>query len=216
MLYEVQNASSLSPAPSFALTATTALIVGCSSTSSNSIQPASQTGPAFVVGTDAPAASVVSFAVQINSLTASDANNNTVSLISGKPTIDFARFNGLQTLLDLNDVPADTYTSITVTFGDATIGYLSTSQGNPATIVTEPVSLTNNTIADTLTNPLVVASAGTPVGLRMDFDLRKSIVIDGNGNITGQVNPTSTSKSYRTPTPARTSTSSTQPLRALM
>ncbi len=174
-----------------ALTATTALIVGCSSTStSNPIQPASQTGPAFIVGTDAPAVSVVSFAVQINSLTATDANNNTVSLISGTPTVDFARFNGLQTLLDLNDVPAGTYTSITATFGTATIGYLNTSQGNPATIVTEPATLSSNSITDTLTTPLVVASAGTPVGLRMDFNLRKSIEVDGNGNITGQVNPT--------------------------
>jgi hypothetical protein len=114
-----------------ALTVAAITITGCSNTgSSNPLQPASTNGPAFVVGTDAPMTSVVSFAVQISSLTATDTDNNTISLISGTPTVDFARFNGLQTLLDLNDVPADTYTSITVTFGNATLGYLQTNGAN--------------------------------------------------------------------------------------
>jgi hypothetical protein len=36
----------------------------------------------------------------------------------------------------------------------------------------------------------VVVHAGAPVGLRVDFDLRKSIQVDSSGNITGQVSPT--------------------------
>jgi hypothetical protein len=39
-----------------------------------------------------------------------------------------------------------------------------------------------------LASPLVV-QPGTPVGLRVDFDLRKSIQVDGSGAITGQVMP---------------------------
>ena len=70
------------------------------------------TGSAFVIGTDAPVASVVSFNATIQSINAIDANNNSVPLVSGSPTVDFARYNGLQTLLDMNDVPADTYTQI--------------------------------------------------------------------------------------------------------
>ena len=42
----------------------------------------------------------------------------------------------------------------------------------------------------TLANPLVVAHASAPVGLRVDFDLHKSIAVDNNGNITGTVTPT--------------------------
>ena len=38
---------------------------------------------------------------------------------------------------------------------------------------------------------MVVAQSGAPVGLHMDFDLRKSIVVSG-GQITGDVNPTFT------------------------
>ena len=51
-------------------------------------------------------------------------------LLSGSPTVDFARFNGLQTLLDLNAVPVGTYTSVQITLGTATIGYLDTQAGS--------------------------------------------------------------------------------------
>jgi Domain of unknown function (DUF4382)/Domain of unknown function (DUF5666) len=148
------------------------------------------TGASFVVGTDAPMASVTSFAVQVQSLAATDGNGNTVQLISGSPTVDFARFNGLQTLLDMNDVAAGSYSNITITLGSATLGYLNTSGGGAPTIQTETANLTTNTVSVTLANPLVVATDGAPVGLHLDFDLHKSIGVDSNGNITGTVTPT--------------------------
>ncbi len=147
------------------------------------------TGSSFVVGTDAPMASVTSFSVQVQSITATDGNGNTVQLLSGSPTVDFARFNGLQTLLDMNDVPVGTYSSITVTLGPATIGYLDTSTTEP-TIQTMTASLTTNTVTATLARPMVVAQDGAPVGLHLDFDLHKSIAVDSNGQITGTVTPT--------------------------
>jgi hypothetical protein len=182
----------------FALLAVTALVtVGCS----NSTAPASSTGssssittgPAFVVGTDAPMASVTSFAVQIESINAIDSDGNSVPLISGSPNVDFARYNGLQTLLDMNDVKADTYNSVQITLGAATISYLNIQAGSAPTIVTEaatyPGSASTYTYTAILAKPLVVATTG-PVGLRVDFDLRKSIDVDANGDITGSVNPT--------------------------
>jgi hypothetical protein len=111
-------------------------------------------------------------------------------LISGTPTVDFARFNGLQTLLDMNDVPVGTYKSVSITLGAATLGYLNTSGAGAPTITTEAAALTSSTVNVTLANPLVVAKAGEPVGIRVDFDLSKSILVDANGNITGQVTPT--------------------------
>jgi len=145
------------------------------------------TGSAFVIGTDAPVASVVSFNATIQSINAIDANNNSVPLVSGSPTVDFARYNGLQTLLDMNDVPADTYTQIQVVFASATIGYLQTGSGAP-TIASMPATFTTNTVTQTLANPLVVSSTG-PVGIHLDFRLDKSIQVS-NGQITGDVNPT--------------------------
>ncbi len=142
-----------------------------------------------MIGTDAPRAGVTSFAVQVQGINAIDANGNSVPLLSGSPTVDFARYNGLQTLLDMNDVPAGTYNSIVITLGSATLGYLQTQQGAAPTIQTMPAVLTQSTITENLSTPLVVAQTG-PVGIRLDFDLYKSIQVDSNGQITGQVTPT--------------------------
>ena len=147
-------------------------------TSGNSVSnPGSSAAPAFVIGTDAPLASVVSFNATIQSINAIDANNNSVPLLSGSPTVDFARFNGLQTLLDMNDVPADTYTQIQVVFASATVGYLQTGSGAPS-IQTMPASFTTNSVTQTLANPLVVSTEG-PVGIHLDFRLDKSIQVSG-------------------------------------
>ena len=171
------------------LSAAVVLVTGCTSGSMLNTTTSSTTGPVFVVGTDAPLASVTSFAAQIKSVELTDGSGNTASLISGTPTVDFARYNGLQSLLDMNDVPVGTYTSVSITLGTATIGYLNTTTPPPS-ITSKAATLTTSTVNITLNNPLVVTHAGAPVGLRMDFDLAQSIQVDSGGNITGTVNPT--------------------------
>ena len=165
------------------------LLAGCGDMSGTGPGTGSgqNTGEAFVIGTDAPVGSVVSFNATIQSIDAIDANNKSVDLISGTPTIDFARYNGLQALVDANNVPADTYTQIAVTFSSATIGYLQMQSGAPPTIQTMNATFTNPTVTVTLENPLTVSQTG-PVGVHMDFRLDKSIQTSG-GQITGQVNP---------------------------
>jgi hypothetical protein len=177
------------------LTAAALAATGCTSGSNpmTTSTTGTETAAAFVVGTDAPMASVVSFAVQVESVNAVDANGNSKSLISGMPIVDFARYNGLQTLLDMNDVPVGTYTSISITLGSATIGYLNVPASGPPTIQTEtavyPNSAATYTYTATLASPLVIAQ-GEPVGLRVDLDLRKTITVDGSGAITGGATPT--------------------------
>jgi len=163
------------------------LLAGCGMTAGNQANNSGTTGSAFVIGTDAPLASVVSFNATLQSVNAIDANGKSVSLVSGQPSIDFARYNGLQTMIDMNDVQADTYTQIQVVFASATIGYLQTGSGAP-TIATMPATFTTNTVTQTLNNPLVVGTEG-PVGIHLDFRLDKSIQVS-NGQITGDVNPT--------------------------
>ena len=186
------------PAAVLSLSAAAIVIAGCtggSSLNSTNTQSTTPTGSSFVIGTDAPMASVVSFSVPVESVTATDSNNNTIQLVSGTPTVDFARYNGLQTLIDMNDVPAGTYTSISVTLGTATIGYLQTAANTAPSIETltgtYPNSASTFTYTETLTNPLVVTSpTGSPVGLRLDLELRKTISVDSNGNILPAVTPT--------------------------
>jgi hypothetical protein len=178
-----------------ALSVASFLVAGCGSSVSSSLNNNSNTatGSSFVIGTDAPMASVTSFSVQVSSVdayTSSDCTGTPVSLVSGTPTVDFARFNGLQTLLDMNDVAAGTYNCVSINLGTATLGFLDTSGGGAPTITTEAATLPVGPLTYPLATPMVVAEAGAPVGLHLDFDLRKSIEVDGSGNITGAVNPT--------------------------
>ena len=173
----------------FLLSAAVIVATGCTSGSMVNTTSSTTTGSAFVVGTDAPMASVTSLAVQIKSIQLTDSGGNTANLISGTPTVDFARYNGLQSLIDMNDVPVGTYTGVTMTLGTATLGCLDTS-APPPSIKTQAATLTTSTVTITLNKPLVITHAAAPVGLRVDFDLRKSIQVDSTGNITGTVDPT--------------------------
>lgn len=174
------------------LAITSFLVSGCGSSLTSSTNNNSQaaTGSSFVIGTDAPMASVISFDVQVMNISATDQNGNTVQLLSGSPMVDFARFNGLQTLLDMNDVPVGTYSSVTITLGTGTIGYLDTSTAEPS-VQSMPANISPNSVTYTLSNPMIVAQASAPVGLHLDFDLRKSIGVT-NGQINGSVTPTFT------------------------
>jgi hypothetical protein len=175
------------------------MVSGCGGSGSMTTPVQAQNGSVFVTGTDAPLPSVVSFQVDITGITVSDGTNPPVSVLSNTQTVDFARLNGLHTLLDLNTIPAGTYTSVTVTLANPQIGFLNvtTPQTNPPTrptistlnSTTSPaVSLTQSSVPITLAKPLVV-SANNIIGLSFDFDLHQSIQVDQNGQITGVVNP---------------------------
>jgi uncharacterized protein DUF4382 len=171
---------------------------GCGGGTASQIMPA-QSGTVFVMGTDAPLPSVVSFQVDITGLTVTDVDNNSQSVFSGTQTVDFARLNGLRTLLDINTIPAGTYTSVTVTLANPQIGFLNVANPptNPPTrptvstlngTTTPAATLTRSSVTIPLATPLVV-STGNTIGLKFDFDLRKSIAVDANGQITGAVTP---------------------------
>ncbi|MGH9743265.1 MAG: hypothetical protein ACRD51_13055 [Candidatus Acidiferrum sp.] len=51
-----------------------------------------------------------------------------------------------------------------------------------------PATLSTSTVTISLTTPLVV-DAGDVIGLGFEFNIRKSVAVDGNGQITGVVNP---------------------------
>jgi hypothetical protein len=177
------------------------VVSGCGGGASSTTQtPQQQSGSVFVTGTDAPLPSVLSFQVDITGMTVSDGMNPPVSVLNGTQTVDFARLNGLHTLLDLNPIPAGTYTTVNVTLANPEIAYLNVPnpQTNPPTRpaiatlngTTAPaVTLTQSSVAITLSSPLTV-TAGDIIGLSFDFDLRHSIQVDSNGQFTGVVNPT--------------------------
>jgi hypothetical protein len=176
-----------------------ALAVGCGGNMSTPVVQ-TESGTAFVSGTDAPLPGVVSFKVVISGISVAQGMGTPVTVTTGPQTVDFARLNGLHTLLDLNTIPAGTYDTVIVTLASPEIDYLNVTnpQTNPPTrptissltsTTTPPATLSTSTVTINLSSPFVVSSADV-IGLGFEFDIRKSLAVDMNGQITGVVNPT--------------------------
>lgn len=163
-------------------------LASCGGGSSTPVNSNQQMGTIFTMGTDnPPLPSVLSVQVQVTSITLSD-GTTTVNLLNGAQTVDFAKLNGLRSLLDLNDVPAGTYNSATITVGGVTIGFLDTTQ-SPPFLNTMTATVAPMSVTIPVAKPLVLADQDL-VGFFMDLDLHKSIGTDMNGNITGNFTPT--------------------------
>jgi Domain of unknown function (DUF4382) len=145
----------------------------------------------YTLGTDASPTmpNIVSFVATVSGATLSD-GSITADLTTTPQTLDFAKLSGLHTLLDLNSVPPGTYTTVNIMLGAATISWLDTSAvatGGAPVVSTATPTLTSSNVSVTLAQPLTL-NGGDTVGLFVDFDLAKSISIDGSGNVT--VTPT--------------------------
>jgi Domain of unknown function (DUF4382) len=158
---------------------------GCNGVS-NSSSTAQNKAQVFVTGEDAPVSSVVAFNITINSITLN--NGTTAAQVLSTPTsVDFGQLIGLRSLLGFNTVAPGTYTSATFIFAAnnpvPSVNYVDMTT-NPPSIGTATGTLSNPTVtvAFPTTAPLVVGSNGL-AGLHMDFDLRQSLAMDGNGNL---------------------------------
>ena len=179
--------------------------VACGAGSNSSTSLASQSSAVFVTGEDAPLASVVGFDVTINSITLSGSKGSP-QVLSTATTVDFARLLGLRSPLAFNTVPADTYTSATFSLSSPVISYVDMST-TPPTLSTingqfSPTtgSTTQTTVTVNFPTAMVVGSNGL-AGLRMEFDIRQSVAVDGNGQVTGMVNPTIYAKAVKASDP---------------
>jgi hypothetical protein len=167
--------------------------VGCSSSSPSSLtSPPAQNANVFVTGEDAPLASVVGFNVTINSITLTGGTSPQV--LSAATTVDFARLLGLRSPLAFNSVPAGTYTGATFTLSTPVISYVDMTQTPPALNTINGTfnsagGPTQTTVTVNFPSAMVVDANGL-AGLRMEFDIRQSVAVDGSGNITGVVYPT--------------------------
>jgi hypothetical protein len=138
------------------------------------------------VGTDAPLQGVISCQIMVTGVTINNGTTD-VPVLTTPQVVDFAQLSGLHQLLDLNAVPTGIYSSATITVASPMIGFIDTTQ-NPPAINTINGTLTTSSVTVQFANPFVLTDAQL-VGLRMEFDLRHSLATDGNGNVTGSVNP---------------------------
>ncbi len=109
----------------------------------------------------------------VEAINAITSTGTSVSLLSGTPTVDFARFNGLQTLLDMNDVPVGTYTSVTHHPRPRHHRLPQHLSGAAPAIATEAATYTTPHNLHHQHPPRLAAHRrrGPPVGLHFDFDL---------------------------------------------
>jgi hypothetical protein len=177
-----------------------AFAVGCGGGNTAIQNPQPESGTVFVSGGDAPLPGVVSFKVDVSAISVAEGMGTPVTVTTGSQTVDFAKLNGMHTLVDLNTIPAGTYDTVIVNLANPEIDYLNVTnpQTNPPTrptissltsTSTPPATLSASTVTISLTNPLVV-NAGDVIGLGFEFNILKSLAVDGNGQITGVVNPT--------------------------
>jgi hypothetical protein len=176
-----------------------AFAAGCGGgTAIQQVQP--QSGSVFISGGDAPLAGVVTCSMTVVGIQVAQGSGTPITITGGSQQVDFARLNGMHTLLDFNQIPAGSYDTVIVTLANPEIGYLNVTnpQTNPPTRPTistltgttnPPATLMNSTVTVPLANPLVVAS-GDVIGLGFEFSIVKSLAVDGNGQITGAINPT--------------------------
>lgn len=170
-----------------------ALMVGCGS-NGGSVSEESPTstpsGSVVAFGTDAPVCDVESFIATITSASlVPQGGGSSVSLItSAAPaTVDFARLTDFTNILSTASVAPGTYNQLQMTLTSPQLVALNTSTSPPSP---QPIPATLTATSFTITiNPALVVSSSTTTGLTMDFNLRKSLQVDGTGQVTGTVDP---------------------------
>ena len=174
----------------------TALMVGCGSnagtSSTSQTVTATPAGSVVAFGTDAPVCDVESFIVQItNASLVPQGGGTPVTLISSTmpATVDFARLVDFTNILNSASVAPGTYNQLQMTLASPQLVVLNTSTTPPSPVMVNPTTLTTTSPITVNISPALVVSSSTTSGLMVDFDLRHSVQVDGNGQVTGVVDP---------------------------
>ncbi len=193
----------------FAVVGITAFMqVSCGSSTMTSskgggpVGPPTNSGSVLLMGGDAPVCDVISFKVTITGaiLNSSMGGASPSIIASASPvTVDFARLMDFSTFLNLGSAPAGTYESLSLTLANPEMTVLDMTK-NPPAPEQIPVTLTSSSVNITLTAPIVITNGATS-GLQLDFNLLKSVQVDGSGQVTGTVNPVITGAPSASDTP---------------
>jgi hypothetical protein len=168
-----------------------ALMVGCGSNGamSTNSQTAALNGSVVTFGTDAPICDVESFVATITSASLVSSTGQTVSLItSAAPaTVDFARLTDFTNVLSTASVAPGTYNQFQMSLTSPVLTAINTSTSPPSPL---PIAATLTATSFTINiNPALVVTSSTTTGLTFDFNLRKSLQVNGSGQVTGTVDP---------------------------
>jgi hypothetical protein len=154
------------------------------------------TGSLLTFVGDVPACGVVNFRTTAVGLALTPTNGGPPYPVWGGVSprqlfykVDFGKLKDFSTYLDIGTVPVGTY-------NQASFGFLSPTLITYDTNFTPPIKFIGPTLP-TVTpifsiNPPLVISAGTLTGMQIDLNLRKSITLDSDGQVTSNMTPVMT------------------------
>lgn len=173
------------------------LLTGCGSTTLTSTSGSggnqqATTVPVSLTMTDDPPAgvSVLFFQVSLTAASLTQASGSSVSLITTPIQVDVTRLQALSAFLDTANVPAGSYSSLSLTFASPQLVILNTSDQSIAStcavgsICQLTPTLDNSATVDLSSAPFpVTIAANTPLGFLIDFRLNTIIQSDLSVNL---------------------------------
>lgn len=152
--------------------------------------PPPTNGTLFAFAEDAPLCDVLSFRTTISGLTLTTAGGGSVVNVlnpnAAELHVDFASLEDFSTIIALSSVPPGTYDQMTISLPFGQVVAYDATQTPP----TRNIGLTFSDSKPVVTiSPPLVVSGGQPAALQVDFDLRHSLHLDANGQVTTSATP---------------------------
>ncbi len=138
---------------------------------------------------DAPFCDILSFRVSITGMTLTPQGGGAaVSVLSSNALIkvNFSALKDFSTILNLAGVFEGTYDSATVTFSAPQIYVFDPTQSPPIRLIAGKFSTLKPKVN---IQPAITVKKPNVSALRMDFDMSRSVVLDAQGQVTGNVTP---------------------------
>jgi hypothetical protein len=127
---------------------------------------------------DAPSDWMTAFGMTVNTITLTDSNGHTVSLVPTSSPMEMMQLMATTQPISSVAVPQGTYTQAMVTFSAVTMGYM-----DPVTQTYMQKTLPGPFIATVPFNPAMTVGT-SPMALSFDMNMGSSVTIDGSGNVT--------------------------------
>lgn len=142
---------------------------------------------------DTPASDVLSLRTTVTGMTLKqEGTTNKVTVFPSSSTttslvkIDFASLRDFTTVLTVAAVPETTYDEVILTFSAMQIVLYDPSKDPPIRVVNAKLSTTTPVIP---IQPALTVTKDGVFALRLDFDILRSIEVDPNGEVNGNVTP---------------------------
>ncbi len=163
------------------------LATGCGSSSTKVTTPVN--GGVVALLTDYPYCDILSFRTSFSDyiLIPADGSNGIEAFgPSANLGVNMATLQDFNTIFNVTPIPENTYNQIQVTMGLTQLSFFDNTLDPPIKNIT--ADLTNSTFRFPISPPLVVTGNAVSA-LQLDFDVRRSVTLDSQGQVTASVNP---------------------------